>query len=544
MPAIATPSTDIWDQVEREATGQGPGSGPEGLITPGNIDLMHRPNVRNPDGTSSSVRSISIGVDGNEVLIPTVSEDARIMSNEEAIQVYRQTGRHLGIFRSIDAANKAAEGIHLQQAAMGSAPAPSVWDQVEQEQGPAHAARDVMDGRQPMSALGPGPAFLDQLGVTDKDKAMDLGAQGLADNLGTDARITRVIMPDLVKPGEIAFSGPIGSGDTLSVPAAPADIQQENPIGLGEMIGKMDTGDWLELLPFSPAGMVRTADLYLAVQRLKADEYEGLAEQKDQEIQAMDPWARVTEDLRRAQMGDFSAWGPAVTANELKRQDTELVERYLQEQEELDRRGLTFWAQVGKGVSVLPAWMSEFALTGGLASLGKTAAKEAGVRLLRKQAESRIGKLALRAAGWSGGAITRATLGMPHRVTEEILDRRLAGEISLDDEGKIRIEVNPESWGTSIAKGWGETVISAATESAGGAIGEGVGAAMRPVVAQFDRIVNALPMGKTMIAGVERAWLALHPKGGHAEFVGKLFDRAGWNGLLEEIGEEDRKSVV
>ena len=81
----------------------------------GNIDIMHRPRAVGPDGSVSTVRSMSINVDGLEYLLPTVSEDGRIMSNEEAIQTFFQTKRHLGAFRTVQEANAYADRLHRQQ---------------------------------------------------------------------------------------------------------------------------------------------------------------------------------------------------------------------------------------------------------------------------------------------------------------------------------------------------------------------------------------------------------------------------------------------
>ena len=117
----ATPiptTTDLraeWDSLD--ATPQPatptPQPTPRGQVVPGNIDLGNRPIVHNPDGSYSTLYSTSFGTDQGETLVPGIADDgSRRLSPQEAIDQYRRTGKHLGIFDTPEAADAYGEYLH------------------------------------------------------------------------------------------------------------------------------------------------------------------------------------------------------------------------------------------------------------------------------------------------------------------------------------------------------------------------------------------------------------------------------------------------
>lgn len=88
------------------------------LIQQGNIDLTNRPKVRNPDKSYSTVRSITITDDqGRGINIPTVI-DGKVVEPKEAIEHFRKTKQHLGVYKTEQEALDAAKKLHEEQEKM------------------------------------------------------------------------------------------------------------------------------------------------------------------------------------------------------------------------------------------------------------------------------------------------------------------------------------------------------------------------------------------------------------------------------------------
>ena len=93
-----------------------------GLLEVGNVDLFKQPVVKNPAGGTSTVYSFSVNLDDKEYLLPRVTPDGRLLSEDDAIKEFTKTGRHLGAFSDADSATAYAKQLHEEYEAGKYAP--------------------------------------------------------------------------------------------------------------------------------------------------------------------------------------------------------------------------------------------------------------------------------------------------------------------------------------------------------------------------------------------------------------------------------------
>lgn len=137
---------------------------------------------------------MSFGEDGREVLVPTVSDDGRILSDDDAIALYKRTGKHLGIFRDVASANAYAQSLHEQQAKSLMTPPihPTPAPNVELEL--AKLANDAMangaDPHEVTTKLHQTISYLRQFPHTAEH-----ATNALADGIASPADISRTLWP-------------------------------------------------------------------------------------------------------------------------------------------------------------------------------------------------------------------------------------------------------------------------------------------------------------------------------------------------------------
>lgn len=208
-------------------------------------------------------------------------------------------------------------------------------------------------------------------------------------------------------------------------------------------------------------------------------------------------------------------------SDETTPQDDLLLYKYAQEQ----GKDSTFGAKVTNVLLSLPSFAGEFLLTGGIYSAGKKAAEEAVLKVFQKYSTKKIkDTIGLKILTSVAGATAQAPIAGLTRIPAGTVQRMLPEyEFSQNDLGKMEFEVTKEgdTLTTALAKSFGDQWVEIVSERSGGlftAIGKNA----------RDGLVKL---------GIMKAFFKANPKATGSAF-NEWAKRAGWNGILNEIGEE------
>lgn len=205
-----------------------------------------------------------------------------------------------------------------------------------------------------------------------------------------------------------------------------------------------------------------------------------------------------------------------------KNDDIQLIESYLA----TANKKYSATGKVGRIVGDMPAFMVEFLATGGLKTLGEKGVSKIATKLLKGQAKRLTTKLAVGTAKYTTGAALRSA-GLPQRAATSILKRQLPAGISYGKGGELIIQDSGESPLTSIIKGLGDHYIEVLSEQAGDIAAPALG-----------KILKRTPFLGKVLPKVQAKWLKLHKNKTALDFVNKLGTKAGFNGIITEVGEE------
>lgn len=207
-------------------------------VVAGNIDINNRPVVQNPDGSVSTELSFSIGTDQGEVLIPQVV-NGKIVSKEAAIQHYKQTGEHLGIFKTPAEADAYAGVLHQRQHEIHGPERVIQFEPLSQaEQAAAARAageefRVSTGARAPMFPEGsPEHAAILRAHAGDLSRPPGMFARQSTIEEAVAAGLPRVV------PGELRGPGQLTEAERLGAVPAPGGPPMAPPSGEPRTIGE------------------------------------------------------------------------------------------------------------------------------------------------------------------------------------------------------------------------------------------------------------------------------------------------------------------
>ena len=224
---------------------------------------------------------------------------------------------------------------------------------------------------------------------------------------------------------------------------------------------------------------------------------------------------------------------------ELSKKEITQLNSYIMDVAEMNYRGISFGGKLIQGALELPSFAGEFMATGGLAAIGKEAMKKTVTKGLQDVTKKEIGKrLTKGLLEGAAGSMTR-TIGMPQRVAENFGMRKLHDSLGLTDKGQVVLETADEKPALTFLKAWGDTAIENWSEEMGAGLGEMTGIVFKGANKLLSPLEKKLFSRNTRAAFI-KAVRKFRPNA----TVKDIMTRSGFNGILEEMGEERAGDVL
>lgn len=233
----------------------------------------------------------------------------------------------------------------------------------------------------------------------------------------------------------------------------------------------------------------------------------------------------------------------AANGEELSTKDKQDVTNFIRDYSEIQARGYSFGGKMFNGGLAGIPFLVEAGIalgTGGLAAGGtasKMAAKGGARAAVGEAIKLAIGKtlgkeVVEQSAEMAGKSIAKNaaihTASVLPSVARNTGNRLINNGIAVTDKGEIYARAAKESPAITALKALGETEIELASEMSGGLL-------FRPLTHGASTVAKSI-MPKKLVAALDQ--LALTKGGKAASTLLKARDKVGFNGFLEEMGEE------
>lgn len=226
--------------------------------------------------------------------------------------------------------------------------------------------------------------------------------------------------------------------------------------------------------------------------------------------------------------------------------EKEKFNSYIDKQIEMNLRGMSVMGGISYYGSQVPAFAIEFALSGGAGKAAQEAVETAAKKVVTQQISSKAAAGAVKAATKTAAVsanVAARTVMMPQRYIPKYAELRLNDFMAITDKGELVFTESKDSPATSALKAFAYTGIDVASEMSGAALGKYI---VKPVTGTAGRYLKTpiasglqqLPVGVRQ--NLYKAYQKIQPNAR----VSEIMTRAGWNGMLEELGEERVADVM